>query len=128
MEINIPEVVEEVTAAFLRYERALTTNDVTVLDELFWDGPHTIRYGVGENLHGHAAIAAFRAARSGPFGRDLLETVITTYGRDFGTANTTFRRHCADRIGGQSHTWARMPAGWRIVAAHVSLLPPGMEG
>jgi len=128
MEINIPEVVEEVTAAFLRYEKALTTNDVAVLDELFWDSPHTIRYGITENLHGHAEIAAFRAARTGPFGRDLLRTVITTYGRDFGTANTTFRRHGTDRIGRQSHSWMRTPAGWRIVAAHVSLLPPGAEG
>ena len=128
MEINIPEVVDEVTAAFRRYERALPTNDVAVLDELFWDSPHTIRYGIGENLHGHAAIAAFRAARSGPVGRDLLETGVTTYGRDFGTANTTFRRHGADRMGRQSHTWVRTPQGWRIVAAHVSLLPPGVGG
>jgi hypothetical protein len=127
MEINIPEVVEEVRAAFLRYEAALTSNDVAVLDELFRDSPHTIRYGATENLYGHAAIAAFRAARAGPFGRDLLRTVITTYGRDFGTANTTFRRHGADRTGRQSHTWLRTPEGWRIVAAHVSLLPPGTE-
>lgn len=122
MEINIPEVHAEVTAAFLRYETALTGNDVAVLDELFWDSPHTIRYGATENLHGHAQIAAFRAARTGQFGRDLLETVITTYGRDFGTANTTFRRHGAAKTGRQSHTWMRTPAGWRIVAAHVSLL------
>ena len=122
MEINIPDVLAEVTAAFMRYEAALTGNDVAVLDELFWASPHTIRYGVTENLHGHAAIAAFRAARSGVFGRDLLETVITTYGRDFGTANTTFRRLGATRTGRQSHTWMRTPAGWRIVAAHVSML------
>ncbi len=128
MEINIPEVVAEVTAAFLRYEAALTANDVAVLDELFWDSPHTLRYGATENLYGHAEIAAFRAARTGAFGRDLLKTVITTYGRDFGTANTTFRRHGSDRTGRQSHTWLRTPAGWRIVAAHVSLLPPGVEG
>jgi hypothetical protein len=128
MEINIPEVLAEVTAAFGRYEAALTTNDVAVLDELFWDSPHTIRYGVTENLHGHAAIAAFRAARRGPFDRDLLETVITTYGRDFGTANTTFRRHGATQTGRQSHTWMRTPVGWRIVAAHVSLLPPEAGG
>ncbi|WP_037301484.1 oxalurate catabolism protein HpxZ [Rubritepida flocculans] len=126
-EINIPEVVAEVTAAFMRYETALTTNDVAVLDELFWKSPHTLRYGVGENLHGWEEIAAFRAARQGPFGRDLLRTVITTYGRDFATANTTFKRHGGDRIGRQSHTWLRTPEGWRIVAAHVSLLPPGVE-
>jgi hypothetical protein len=122
MDINLPDVLAEVTAAFRRYEQALTSNDVAVLDELFWQSPHTIRYGVTENLHGHDAIAAFRAARGGPFGRDLLETVITTYGRDFGTANTTFRRHGASRSGRQSHTWLRTPDGWRIVAAHVSLL------
>jgi hypothetical protein len=127
MEINIPEIVEEVRAAFLRYEEALTGNDVAVLNELFWDSPHTLRYGVTENLYGHAQIAAFRAARGGPFGRDLLKTVVTTYGRDFGTANTTFRRHGGDRVGRQSHTWMRTPAGWRIVAAHVSPLPPGVE-
>jgi hypothetical protein len=127
--INIPEVVEEVRAAFLRYEKALTTNDVAVLDELFWESPHTLRYGVTENLYGHDQIAAFRAGRAGPFARDLLKTVITTYGRDFGTANTTFKREGGDRIGRQSHTWMRVPGvGWRIVAAHVSLLPPGVEG
>lgn len=122
MEINIPEVHAEVTAAFMRYEKALTGNDVAVLDELFWNSPHTIRYGATENLHGHAQIAAFRAARTGVFERDLLETVITTYGRDFGTANTTFRRKGATKTGRQSHTWMRTPEGWRIVAAHVSLL------
>jgi hypothetical protein len=129
MRINIPEVVAEVTAAFLRYEQALTTNDVAVLDELFWESPHTLRYGVAEQLYGHAEIAAFRAARPGPFGRDLLKTVITTYGEDFGTANTTFKRHGGDRIGRQSHTWMRVPGiGWRIVAAHVSLAPPEATG
>lgn len=122
MEINIPEVHAEVTAAFMRYEKALTGNDVAVLDELFWDSPHTIRYGVTENLHGHAQIKSFRAARTGVFERDLLETVITTYGRDFGTANTTFRRKGAAKTGRQSHSWMRTPVGWRIVAAHVSLL------
>jgi hypothetical protein len=126
-EINIPEVHAEVTAAFLRYEKALTTNDVAVLDELFWNSEHTLRYGVTENLHSYAEIAAFRAGRAGPFGRDLIRTVITTYGRDFATANTTFKRHGGTQIGRQSHTWLRTPEGWRIVAAHVSLLPPGVE-
>jgi len=125
MDINIPEVHAEVTAAFMRYEAALTGNDVAVLDELFWESPHTLRYGVTENLHGHAEIAAFRSARSGVFGRTLLQTVITTFGHDFGTANTTFRRDGADKTGRQSHAWVRIPGiGWRIVAAHVSLLTP----
>lgn len=125
MDVNLPDVVDEVTAAFLRYERALVTNDVAVLDELFWNNPLTIRLGIGENLYGHTAIKAFRAARS-PAGlaRELVNTVITTYGRNFGTANTEFRRAGSDRIGRQSHTWVRMPEGWRIVAAHVSFMQP----
>ena len=127
MDVNIPEVLAEVTAAFARYEQALVTNDVDVLDELFWDSPLTLRYGAGENLHGHAEIKAFRAGRpSAGLARDLLRTVITTYGRDFATANTTFRR--GNRVGRQSQTWVRQTEGWRVVAAHVSLLPPGVEG
>lgn len=127
MEINIPDVLAEVTAEFRRYETALVTNDVAVLDETFWVSPLTIRYGAAENLHGHDEIAAFRASRpSQGLARDLVRTVITTYGRDFATANTTFRR--GDRIGRQSQTWVRMPEGWRVVSAHVSMLPPGVAG
>ena len=124
MEINIPEVVAEVTAAFDRYEKALNTNDVNVLDELFWKSPHTLRYGVGEQLYGYDQIAAFRAGRDPGFvlNRDLLKVWIVTYGRDFGTANCEFRRHGGNRTGRQSHTWMRTSDGWRIVAAHVSLL------
>ena len=122
-EINIPEVLAEVTAAFYRYETALVGNDVAVLTELFWNSPHTLRFGITENLYGHAQIAGFRAARS-PVGlaRQLRNTVITTYGRDFGTANTEFTRETTPRIGRQSHTWLRLPEGWRIVAAHVSYM------
>ncbi len=127
MDINIPEVLAEVTAEFQRYERALVTNDVAVLDGAFWNSEHTIRYGAAENLHGFAEIAAFRASRpSQGLARDLLRTVITTYGRDFATANTTFRR--GDRIGRQSQSWVRLPEGWRVVSAHVSILPAGVEG
>ncbi len=127
MDINIPEVLAEVTAKFQRYERALVTNDVAVLDGAFWNSEHTIRYGAAENLHGFAEIAAFRASRpSQGLARDLLRTVITTYGRDFATANTTFRR--GDRIGRQSQSWVRLPEGWRVVSAHVSILPAGVEG
>ena len=127
-EINIPEVHAEVSAAFYRYEKALTTNDVAVLDELFYNNEHTLRFGVTENLFSYAEIAAFRAARpSQGLARELIRTVITTYGRDFGVANTSFRREGSDRIGRQSHTWLRTDEGWRIVAAHVSLLPPGVE-
>ena len=123
-EINIPDVVAEVTAAFQRYEKALVTNDVAVLDELFWRAPHTIRYGVTENLYGHDEIAAFRSGRPvANLARRLTRTVVTTYGRDFATANTEFERTETNTIGRQSHTWLRLPEGWRIVAAHVSLLP-----
>jgi hypothetical protein len=122
MEINIPEVVAEVTAAFERYEAALVANDVAVLDELFWDSPLTLRYGIAENLHGHGEIKAYRAARpSVGLARELERTVITAYGRDMATANTLFRR--GGRLGRQSQTWARMPEGWRVVSAHVSMMP-----
>jgi hypothetical protein len=125
-EINIPEVKAEVEAAFARYEKALGENDVAVLNELFWVNPLTLRFGVGENLYGHDQIANFRQARDPKVNldRDIFNTVITTYGRDFGTANTEFQRKEAQRKGRQSHTWLRTPQGWRIVAAHVSLLLP----
>lgn len=123
LEINIPEVVAEVTAAFARYEQALVTNDVAVLDELFWDSPHTLRFGATENLYGYAAIQAFRAGRpAAGLAREIFNTVITTYGRDLATANTEFRRTGNPRTGRQSQTWMRTPDGWRVVAAHVSLM------
>jgi len=124
MEIDLPEVLAEVTREFERYERALVTNDVTLLCALFRDDPRTIRYGGGENLYGYAEIEAFRAARS-PAGlaRTLSRTVITTYGRDFATASTLFDRPSAPgKIGRQMQTWVRFPEGWRVVAAHVSMI------
>ena len=122
MDINRPDVVAEVRAVFDRYEQALVSNDVAVLDELFWDSPHTLRYGVGENLHGYEAIRAYRAARpSLGLQRTLERTVITCYGRDFATANTEFLR-AGNRPGRQSQTWMRTPQGWRVVSAHVSLI------
>lgn len=123
MEINLPDVVAEVTAALERYETALVNNQVDVLDTLFWDSPHTLRYGAGENLYGYDAIRAFRAGRS-PQGlaRRVLRTAITTYGTDFATANLEFQRDGSERIGRQSQTWMRTPAGWRVVSAHVSLM------
>src|SRR5271168_4907420 len=125
LEINIPEVVAEVTEAFMRYERALIAHDVAELDALFWDSPHTLRFGVAENLYGHDAIAAFRSNRpSIDLTRRLINTVITSYGRDMATANTEFQRVGATITGRQSHTWLRTEHGWRIAAAHVSLLPP----
>ncbi len=124
MDINLPEVLAEVTAAFERYEKALTGNDVAVLDELFWSSPHTLRYGVTENLYGYESIQAFRAARPAQgLERTLQKVVITTFGRDFATANVEFQRAVNPRPGRQSQTWLRTAGGWRVVAAHVSLLP-----
>ena len=123
MDINKPEVLEEVTAAFNRYEDALVNNKVEVLDELFWNSPHTLRYGATENLYGYDEIAAFRAARpSAGLARTLLRTVITTYGDSFATANVEFQRVGATKTGRQSQTWMKTPDGWRVVSAHVSLL------
>lgn len=124
LEIDIPEVVAEVRAAFERYETALVSNDVPVLDELFRNDPRTVRYGAGENLYGYDEIMAFRAVRSPvALGRTLSRTVITTYGRDFAVASTLYERPSAPgRIGRQMQTWVRFPEGWRIVAAHVSLM------
>lgn len=125
LEINAPAVLAEVTAAFMRYEDALVHNKVEVLDELFWDSPHTLRYGATENLYGFAEIQAFRAGRpAAGLMRELTRTVITTYGKDYATANTEFRRSGSTAIGRQSQTWLRTPAGWRVVAAHVSLMAP----
>lgn len=124
MEIDIPEVKAEVEAVFAVYEAALVGNDVETLDRLFLDAPTTIRYGGGENLYGYAAIRAFRAGRS-PAGlaRRLEATVVTTYGRDMAVASTLFRRDGAPgRVGRQMQTWVRTPDGWRVVAAHVSVI------
>jgi hypothetical protein len=124
MEIDLPEVVAQVQAAFDRYERALVSNDVAGLDAMFHDDPRTIRYGGSENLYGYHEIEAFRAARS-PVGlaRTLSKTVITTYGRDHAVASTLFRRASTPgKIGRQMQTWVRFAEGWRVVAAHVSLI------
>ncbi len=121
--INQPDVLAEVQAVFACYEDALVNNKVEVLDELFWDSPHTLRYGATENLYGYVQIQAFRAGRPAQgLQRRLLKTVITTYGRDFATANVEFQREGSARTGRQSQTWLRTEAGWRVVAAHVSLL------
>ena len=123
MKINLPHVLAEMETAFSRYEDALVNNKVNVLDELFWNSPHTLRYGATENLYGFEAIQAFRASRpSQGLQRTCMNTVITTYGEDFATANTEFQRDGVARTGRQSQTWMRTPEGWRVVAAHVSLL------
>ena len=124
MEVDRPEVVAEVRAAFERYEKALVSNDVEALDALFRADARTIRYGAAENLYGYAEIEAFRAARS-PVGlmRTISKTVITTYGRDFAVASTLFHRDSMPgKIGRQMQTWVRFDEGWRVVAAHVSVI------
>lgn len=124
MQINDPQALAEVSAAFERYETALMGNDVETLNALFWDAPHTLRYGVWENLYGHAEIAAYRRGVPGGAPRRVNgRTVITTFGRDFATVNREFQRTGSGQRGRQSQTWARVPEGWRIVAAHVSLVP-----
>ena len=122
MDINRPEILAEVQAAFARYEAALTSNDVHTLDALFWDSPFTIRFGANENLYGIEAIRAFRNARpAAGLARTLSETVITTFGADAATASTLFHR-TPGTIGRQMQTWIRTPAGWRVVAATVSVI------
>ena len=122
MIVNDPATLAEVTAMFERYEIALLENDIETLGRLFWQSELTLRYGVGERLYGYDAIAAFRVARvGGSPQRTLDNTIITTFGHDFATANTEFRREAERRVGRQSQTWVRTLNGWRIVAAHVSL-------
>jgi ketosteroid isomerase-like protein len=129
MDIDLPEILAEVQQAFDRYEKAVVTNDVAALDSSFRDDARTIRYGGGENLYGYEAIKAFRAGRS-PHGlqRQISRTVISTFGRDFAVASTLFRRDSAPgKIGRQQQTWVRFPEGWRVVAAHVSLIDPPID-
>jgi Protein of unknown function (DUF3225) len=124
MEIDLPEVVAEVRAEFDRYEKALVSNDVATLDAIFRNDPRTIRYGGNEILYGYSEIAAFRAARSpAGLGRTVSRTVISTYGRDHAVASTLFHRPAAPgKVGRQMQTWVRFKEGWRVVAAHVSLI------
>lgn len=124
--INDPVALSEVTAAFARYETALMENDIAVLDALFLESQHTVRYGVGENLYGFDEIAAFRLARPGGSPpRTVRRSAITTYGRDFATTGIEFQREGGTRIGRQSQSWVRTRSGWKIVAAHVSLMADG---
>jgi hypothetical protein len=126
MQINDPDVLAEVNEAFARYEKSLMDNDIDALNALFWNSPLVIRFGPGQNLYGIDAIAAFRTARVGGSPKRLLfNTVITSFGRDFATANTEFQREGAAAPGRQSQSWVRLAEGWRIAAAHVSLLGEG---
>ena len=123
MLINAPAALAEVEAVFDRYERALVSNDVATLDELFWNSPHTLRCGVSENLYGFDEIAAFRASRpAAGLAREILRKQITTYGDSFATAHIEFRRAGSERTGRQTQTWMKTSEGWRVVTAHVSLM------
>ena len=121
MDMNLPDVVAEVTAAFQRYEKALLADDVDTIDELFWNDDKTLRYGPNGTLESHKALSAFRRGRGiGPWTRTLQNTRIVTFGRDYAVANTESTRPGVDGISRQSQTWVRMPDGWKIVSAHVS--------
>ncbi len=124
MDIDLPDVKAEVEAAFAAYEIALVTNDVAALDSFFLDRPTTVRFGATENLYGYSEIAAFRAARSAAgLARSLSRTVVTTYGRDFAVAATLFHRSGQPgRVGRQMQTWVRTASGWKVAAAHVSVI------
>ena len=125
MDLNLPEVVAEVGAAFNRYEAALTTNDVPALDSFFWNDPRVIRFSLSDNGYGFKAIMKARRARNNvDLRRRLMRTVLTTFGRDFATVNTEFKREDSGREGRQSQTWVRTAEGWKVVSAHVSWLTP----
>jgi len=121
MTVNDPEIVRELEEVFAKYETALNENDIAVLDELFWDSQHTVRYGIGEQLYGYEAIAAFRAGRDPiDLRRELTKVVITAFGDAFAIASCEYRRLATGRTGRQMQTWIKTPQGWRVAAAHVS--------
>lgn len=126
MLINDPDTVAAVRAAFDAYERALMENDLAALDALFWESEHVVRIGPGQNLYGIAAIKAFRSGRvGGSPQRSLLKVAIATFGTDFATVNAEFQRLGVPQPGRQSQSWVRLPEGWRVVSAHISLLGEG---
>ncbi len=121
--IDRPAILAQVNAAFYRYEQALMSNDIPVLDELFWHDSRTVRFGTGENLFGIDAIREFRQQRPAKgLERTLENTVITTFGEDMAVASTEFYRADHSPVGRQMQTWVKLPCGWRIVAAHVSVI------
>jgi len=126
MDINLPTVINEVRAAFVEYERALVANDIEAMNALFWEAPETVRYGIAEIQHGGDAIRQWReTCKPVPASRRLHRTVVTTFGTDFATVSTEFTSDETDLTGRQMQTWARLGVadGWKIVAAHVSLIP-----
>jgi hypothetical protein len=124
VEIDLPDVVAEVKAAYDRYNDAINSGTITILNDTFWNDRRTIRYGQAENLYGYKEIEGFRAtARPLDPPRTLSRTVITTYGRDFAVASTlTYRANQPGKVGRQMQTWVRFPEGWRVVAAEVSTI------
>ena len=131
MDVNRPEIVEQVAAVFEAYERALVDNDVETMNALFWDAPETVRYGIAEIQHGGDAIRIWRETTEPvPRSRRLRRTVVTTFGADYATVSTEFTSDATPLTGRQMQTWARLHdaadafGGWTIVAAHVSLIEP----
>jgi len=126
MNINDPEIVAELQALYPKYEAALMTNDAETLTQMFWASPHAMRFGVTENLYGIEEIEAFRKSRpSTNLARIVRRLDVVTFGRDFGSVTLEFERTANGKIisGRQSQVWVRLPEGWRIVSAHVSVLP-----
>lgn len=129
MDLNIPEIVAEVRAAFEGFERAMESNNTNAMDQMFWNSPHTVRYGLGENLYGIKAIRSYRRGRpSMDLDRELGRTEITTFGEDYATASTLYRRRKSGKTGRQMQTWIRTQDGWRIAASHVSFLDFPWQG
>jgi len=126
MTINDPAIVAELAALYPRYEQALVSNDVPALVEMFWTGPQVMRFGVTENLYGPGELEAFRKSRpSAGLARTVTRLDIASFGSDFASITLEFERASPTGTvrGRQSQVWVRLPEGWRIVQAHVSLLP-----
>jgi hypothetical protein len=126
MRINEPETAAELQALYAQYETALVTNDAETLTRMFWASPHVTRFGMTENLHGIDEIIAFRKGRSpANLARNVRRMDIVTFGRDYGSITLEFERTVNGKTvsGRQTQVWVRLPEGWRIVAAHVSVLP-----
>jgi hypothetical protein len=126
MLINDPETMAELQTLYPKYEKALVTNDVDTLTQMFWSSPRAMRFGVGENLYGIEEIESFRKGRSpANLARTIRRLDIVAFGKDCGSITLEFERTVDGKttLGRQSQVWVRMPEGWRIVAAHVSILP-----
>ncbi|HEY3300919.1 MAG TPA: oxalurate catabolism protein HpxZ [Methylophilaceae bacterium] len=120
--INLPEVISQVRLAFETYEKNLTENNVDALINSFWRHPNAVRFGANENLYGWQEILNFRQQRTPPAQRELMHTIITTYGDEYANVSTEFK-NAKGEVGRQMQSWIRTQEGWRIAAAHISLLP-----